>query len=89
MTFDSTKAVFGAAFTREQANTKAINQLYQIASDAGDFATQIMLHWFIDEQVEEEKWCQEALALLEMVADNRSAMLMLDKRYGEMADENE
>ena len=35
---------------------------------------------------EEEAWCEEALALLEMVADNRSALLMLDKRYGEKAE---
>ena len=41
-----------------------------------------MLHWFIEEQVEEESWAAEAVALLEMAAENRSALLMLDKRYG-------
>ncbi len=46
-----------------------------------------MLHWFIGEQVEEEQWCEEALALLEMVGDNRSALMMLDNRYGSRAEE--
>ena len=51
-----------------------------------DPATETMLHWFIQEQVEEEHWGTEALALLDMVGDNRSALLMLDKRYGEKAE---
>lgn len=85
--FDSPKSVFVAAFAREQANTKSINELYKLAGDESDFATQTMLHWFIAEQVEEEQWCEEALALLEMVGDNRSALLMLDNRYGSKAEE--
>ena len=84
--FESTKAVFQRALGREQANTQGIHGLYKLASDSDDYATQTMLHWFINEQVEEEQWCEEALTLLEMVADNRSALLMLDKRYREKAD---
>jgi ferritin len=85
--FSSPKSVFEAAYAREQSNTKSINELYKLASDEQDFATQTMLHWFIDEQVEEEQWCEEALALLEMVGDNRSALMMLDDRYGTMTEE--
>ena len=80
--YDSAMGVFEAARDREQANTASIHELYRLAGAAGDPATQIMLHWFIEEQVEEEQWCAEALSLLEMVGDNRSALLMLDKRYG-------
>ncbi|MHC4415942.1 MAG: ferritin, partial [Planctomycetota bacterium] len=80
--FDSPQAVFAAAYAREKANTKSIHGVYKLASDEGDYATQTMLHWFIDEQVEEEKWCEEATTLLEMVGDNRGALLMLDGRYG-------
>lgn len=84
--FESTKAVFQRALGLEQANTKGIHGLYKLASDGDDYATKTMLHWFINEQVEEEQWCEEALTLLEMVADNRSALLMLDKRYREKVD---
>lgn len=84
--FNSTKAVFETALAREQANTKGIHALYKLARDRDDYATQTMLHWFIDEQVEEEQWCEEALDLLDMVGENRSALLMLDRRYGKMAE---
>ncbi len=83
--FESARDVFQAALEREQSNTRSIHELYRVAGDADDPATQIMLHWFIEEQVEEESWAAEALALLDMAADNRSAMLMLDKRYGATA----
>ncbi len=83
--FDSARDVFQAALEREQSNTRSIHCLYRLAGDADDPDTQIMLHWFIEEQVDEESWAAEALALLDMAADNRSAMLMLDKRYGATA----
>jgi len=41
-----------------------------------------MLQWFITEQVEEEQWAEEAIGLLDVAGDNRSALLMLDTRYG-------
>ena len=80
--YESAKGVFEVARDREQANTRSIHELYRLAGAADDPATQIVLHWFIEEQVEEEHWCAEALALLDMVGDNRGALLMLDKRYG-------
>ena len=83
--FDSARGVFKAALQREQSNTSSIHALYRLAGECNDPATQIMLHWFIEEQVEEESWAAEAIALLEMAAENRSALLMLDKRYGTAA----
>jgi ferritin len=80
--FESARGVFKAALQREQSNTSSIHALYRLAGECDDPATQIMLHWFIEEQVEEESWASEAIALLEMAAENRSALLMLDKRYG-------
>ncbi len=83
--FESTRSVFQAALGREQSNTASIHTLYRLAREVDDPASETMLHWFIQEQVEEEKWCTDALALLDMVGDNRSALLMLDKRYGTKA----
>ena len=87
--FGSPNDVFQAAYTREQSNTKSIHSLYGLAQERKDYPTQTMLHWFIDEQVEEEAWCEEALHLLEMVGDNKSALLMLDKRYGAQAQDGD
>ena len=69
----------------EQKNTASIHELYRLATEHGDYPTQTMLHWFIDEQVEEEAWCEEALALFDTIGDNPSALLMLDNRYGKKA----
>ena len=84
--FDSPKTVFQAAYDREKANTKSIHELYRLAGEHDDYATQVMLQWFITEQVEEEQWAEEAIGLLDVAGDNRSAMLMLDARYGTQAD---
>jgi ferritin len=84
--YGSAKAAFAAALAMEQANTKSIHALYKLALDHGDYATQTMLHWFIDEQVEEEQWCEEAVAHLDMVGDSRGSLLMLDKKYGKVAE---
>jgi ferritin len=83
--FGSAKAVFEAALAREQANTESIHKLYKLATDHNDYPTQIMLQWFIEEQVEEEAWCEEALAHLGMIGDSQGALLMLDKKYGKQA----
>jgi len=80
--FDSPLDVFKAALERERQNTRAINECYRLAHEHHDYATQTFLHWFINEQVEEEQWAEEAVALLETAGDNKSALLMLDNRYG-------
>lgn len=82
--FNSPLDLFRAALERERTNTRSINALYALAAEHNDYATQTFLHWFITEQVEEEQWGVEAVALLEMAGDNRSALMMLDHRYGEM-----
>jgi ferritin len=87
--FGSAKAAFETALTMEQANTASIHALYKLALDHGDYATQTMLHWFIDEQVEEEAWCEEAVAHLDMIGDSRGSLLMLDKKYGKTAETHE
>lgn len=43
----------------EQANTQGIHAVYEAALAAKDYATQVFMHWFINEQVEEEAWCTE------------------------------
>ncbi len=83
--FDSPKAVFEAAHDREKANTTCIHELYRLTGEHDDYATQVMLQWFITEQVEEEQWAEEAVGLLDVAGDNRSALLMLDARYGARA----
>ena len=43
----------------EQANTQGINAVFTAALAAKDYPAQVLMHWFINEQVEEEAWCAE------------------------------
>jgi ferritin len=43
----------------ERANTLGINAVYEAAIEANDLPAQVLMHWFINEQVEEEDWSAE------------------------------
>jgi ferritin len=47
------------AQTQEHANTLGINAVYEAAVAAKDYPAQVLMHWFINEQVEEEDWSTE------------------------------
>ena len=49
----------------EQANTRGINAVYEAAFAAKDYPAQVLMHWFINEQVEEEAWCAELIGRVE------------------------
>ncbi len=76
--FPSLAAVFEAAWKHEQKVTSLINNLMQIALDDKDFATQSLLKWFIDEQVEEEATMLGLLKKIRMMGDKGHGILMLD-----------
>jgi len=45
----------------EQENTKGIHAAYESAVAAKDYPAQVLMHWFINEQVEEESWAAEMI----------------------------
>jgi ferritin len=47
------------ALAMEHANTQGINSVYEAALAAKDYPAQVLMHWFINEQVEEESWSME------------------------------
>lgn len=59
--FDSLLAVVEQAQAMEQANTRGIHAVYEAAVVAKDYPAQVLMHWFIAEQVEEEAWAAEAV----------------------------
>jgi ferritin len=50
------------AYDMERANTAGINATYEVALAEKDYPAQVLLHWFISEQVEEEAWTDKLLA---------------------------
>jgi ferritin len=49
----------------EQANTRGIHAVFEAALAAKDYPAQVLMHWFINEQVEEEAWCAELIDRVE------------------------
>src|SRR5215216_2472199 len=60
--------------------TVSIHKLYELALKEKDYAAQVMLQWFISEQVEEEKNAAELVAKLRLIEERGTAVLMLDHR---------
>ncbi len=52
----------------EHANTQGINAVYEAALAAKDYPAQVLMHWFINEQVEEEDWSAEILERVQAAA---------------------
>ncbi|MEX2190012.1 MAG: ferritin, partial [Bacteroidota bacterium] len=53
----------------ERSVTVSINALYELALKEKDYPTQIMLEWFIKEQVEEERSAEDVINMLKMIGD--------------------
>ena len=73
---------FESTLEHEQKVTALINNIYAVATQENDFATQSMLKWFIDEQVEEEETARNIIDNLKMIKDNGYGLYMLDKELG-------
>lgn len=80
--FDSVEDVMRQTLSHEQHVTALINRLHEAAAGAGDVASQVMLQWFINEQVEEEKTARAVIAALDKVAGRSDALLLLDREMG-------
>ncbi len=66
------------AFDLERANTAGIHAAYATAVRENDYPAQILLHWFISEQVEEEAWTDKMVAKVR-TATCAGALLCLDR----------
>lgn len=77
--FRSAQEMFEQALAHEQEVTQDIHRIYKQAQEAADYASETELQWFIREQVEEEKTAADIVAQLEMVGDQPTALLMMDR----------
>lgn len=70
---------FEQTLAHEKKVTSLINNLYSVAVDNKDYASQNTLQWFINEQVEEEETAQGYIDALRMIGDNGYGLYMFDK----------
>lgn len=77
--WDSPLAAFEDALKHELSITASINELVNTALEEKDHATNIFLHWFVTEQIEEESNATEIIRKLKLMKDAPGGMFMLDK----------
>lgn len=80
--FDGVEQVFLTALEQEQAVTKAIHDLYRLATDSGDLASFPFIQTFIEEQNEEEATVETILERVRLAGGESSAILLLDSQLG-------
>ena len=81
--YQSIPDVFKAALQNEIDVSRSIDELYELAHNEKAFAALVELQWFISEQVEEEKTVRDIAARFEMLKDDPSALIDLDRDLGE------
>jgi ferritin len=74
--------VFNDAYEHEKFITGKINELTTIGREEKDYASESLLAWFSDEQVEEEATSGKIAEELAMVGEDKSGLLMLDREMG-------
>ena len=85
----SVREMFEQGLAGEEAVTSAINDIYTLAVQERDYPTQVMLQWFIEEQVEEEKSINDVLDQVKLIGDDKSALFFLDRELGQRQEEEE
>jgi ferritin len=83
----SSVEIFEEVAAHEAKVTASINALYELALKEKDYPAQVMLQWFISEQVEEEKNAGEILANLKLIEERGTAVLMLDHRLNKRSED--
>ena len=78
--WDSPLAAFSAAFEHEQSVTRRLGELLEIAVGEKDAATQNIVRFFIDEQVEEEASLNEVVHQLKLVGSDGAGVYLIDRQ---------
>ena len=71
--------VFKTAYAHEQYVTLRIYKLVDLAISEKDYATQSMLKWFVDEQLEEEANSSGIVSKLEYLGSDKHGIYTLDR----------
>jgi ferritin len=72
-------AAFEASLEHEKYMTANINALAELALKEKDPATNILLQWYVSEQVEEEASVDDILNKLKLVGEQGPGLFMIDR----------
>ena len=77
--YNSLLEVFEAALHHEQLVTSRIYNLMDMAKEEKCYATTEFLHWFVEEQLEEENSMKDIIFALEGINEKFHGLYMLDR----------
>lgn len=80
--FGSPLEIMQKSLEHERFVTARINELYATALEEKDYPAQVLLQWFVTEQVEEEASIDEIVERMKLFGEEGSALLMLDTQLG-------
>lgn len=80
---------FEEVLKHEQYITSRIHNLYDLAIQERDYPLQTLLHWFIDEQVEEEDNARGIIENLKLIGDSGPSLFLLDREMGQRQPEED
>ena len=83
MDYHSPASALETALAMEISVTGRIYQLFDLAHEEKEFGTQNMLHWFLEEQIEEEDLFRRILEQVRAAGDDRWNLLVLDGQLGQ------
>jgi ferritin len=75
----SPSAAVEAVLNHERHITERINQIADLAAAENDHATTVMMHWYVNEQVEEEATADTLYHQVKMVESSPHGLLMIDR----------
>ena len=77
--WESPLIILDAVYNHEVSVTILINGLVDLALEDRDHATNAFLHWFINEQVEEEASALDAANKLKLIGKDMGALFLIDR----------
>ena len=80
--YGSALQLFEEVLEHEQHVTASIHALYALAVKKQDYPAQVMLQWFVTEQVEEEKTASQVVEQLKAVGESKTSLMLLDRHLG-------
>ncbi len=78
-TYKSLEGLIRLALKNEQAVTKAIHKMVEIAQKEKDHSTNVFLEWFVNEQVQEETKFETLLQKFDLIGRDKLAINEIDK----------
>jgi ferritin len=85
--YKSALDVFEKVLAHEELVTASIHKLYALSLKENDYPAQVMLQWFVTEQVEEEKSAGLVVEQMKAVGESKTSLMLLDRHLGKRGGE--